>query len=59
MSRTVSNGLVLAGHDGEGDAWELTTPTGSMLAVYTLLEDHLGIRVPCGAEARAFLHIPG
>ena len=44
MLRTVSNGLVLAGHDGDGDPWDLKTPAGSMLAVYTLLEDRLGVR---------------
>lgn len=44
LLHTVSGGLVLAGQDGEGDPWTLTTPAGSMLAVYTLLEDYLGVR---------------
>ena len=44
LLRTVPAGLVLAGHDGAGDAWSAGTPAGSMLAVYTLLEDHLGVR---------------
>ena len=44
MLRSVPAGLVLAGHDGLGDAWSIATPAGSMLAVYTLLEDHLGAR---------------
>ncbi len=42
--RTVPNGLVLAGHDGDTDPWSISTPAGSMLAVYTLLEDHFGVR---------------
>lgn len=44
MLRTVGNGLVLAGDDGAGDPWSIGTAAGSMLAVYTLLEDHLGVR---------------
>lgn len=44
MLRTVPNGLVLAGHDGDADPWSIGTAAGSMLAVYTLLEDHLGVR---------------
>ena len=44
MLRSVPAGLVLAGHDGTGDAWSPLTPAGSMLAAYTLLEDHLGAR---------------
>jgi len=44
MLRTVSKGLVLAGDDGAGDPWSIGTASGSMLAVYTLLEDHLGVR---------------
>ena len=44
MLRSVPRGLVLAGDDGEGDPWSITTAAGSMLAVYTLLEDHLGVR---------------
>ena len=44
MLKTVKTGLVLAGHDETGDAWSIRTAAGSMLAVYTLLEDHLGVR---------------
>lgn len=44
MLRTVGKGLVLAGHDGEGDPWSIGTAAGSMLAVYTLLGDRLGVR---------------
>ncbi|MBL9153049.1 MAG: DUF4838 domain-containing protein [Verrucomicrobiales bacterium] len=44
MLRSVPQGLVLAGDDGAGDPWSITTAAGSMLAVYTLLEDHLGVR---------------
>jgi hypothetical protein len=44
MLRTVGNGLVLAGRDAAGDPWAIGTEAGSMLAVYTLLEDHLGVR---------------
>ena len=44
LLRTVPNGLVLAGHDGPGDPWSAGTPAGSMLAAYTLLDDHLGVR---------------
>jgi hypothetical protein len=61
MLRTVGNGLVLAGKDVVGDPWAIGTEAGSMLAVYTLLEDHLGVRwfwpgefgehVPVNAEA--------
>lgn len=43
MLRSVPQGLVLAGDDGAGDPWSITTAAGSMLAVYTLLEDHLGV----------------
>jgi hypothetical protein len=42
MLRTVPGGLVVAGHDGDGDPWSLSTPAGSMLAAYTLLDDYLG-----------------
>ena len=41
--RTMPQGLVLAGDDAEGDAWSPLTRAGTMLAVYTLLEDHLGV----------------
>jgi|UniRef100_UPI003782FFF2 hypothetical protein len=61
MLRSVPQGLVLAGDDGAGDPWSITTAAGSMLAVYTLLEDHLGVRwfwpgefgehVPANADA--------
>lgn len=41
---SVPSGLVLAGDDEKGDAWSLSTSAGSMLAVYTLLDDHLGVK---------------
>jgi len=41
---SVPQGLVLAGDEGEGDPWSLATRAGPMLAVYTLLADHLGVR---------------
>lgn len=44
MLRSVPRGLVIAGDDGAGDPWSIRTAAGSMLAVYTLLEDHLGVR---------------
>jgi hypothetical protein len=43
LIKTLPNGMALAGHDDKGDAWSPTTPAGSMLAVYTLLDDHLGV----------------
>jgi len=44
MLSMVPRGLVLAGDDGFGDPWSISTAAGSMLAVYTLLEDALGVR---------------
>ena len=45
MLRTVAGkGIALAGHDAEGNPWSASTPAGSMLAVYTLLDDYLGVR---------------
>lgn len=41
--RSLPNGMALAGHDGPGDPWSASTPAGSMLAVYTLLDDYLGV----------------
>lgn len=41
---SVPSGLVLAGDDAKGDAWSIATAAGSMLAVYTLLDDHLGVK---------------
>src|SRR4051794_26033285 len=41
--RTVPRGLVLAGRDGDGDPWSARTPAGTLLAVYTLLDDYLGV----------------
>ena len=43
MLRTVTAGLVLAGHDGDGDPWSMSTPAGSALATYTFLDDYLGV----------------
>lgn len=44
LLRTVRRGLVLAGHDGAGRAVVEQTPAGTLLAAYTLLDDHLGVR---------------
>ena len=44
LLKTVPRGLVLAGDDGAGDPWAAATRAGSMLAAYTLLDDHLGCR---------------
>lgn len=44
MLHSVPGGLVIGGDDGAGDAWSALTHAGSMLAVYTLLDDHLGVR---------------
>ena len=44
MLRSMPRGLVIAGDDGVGDPWSISTAAGSMLAVYTLLEDYLGVR---------------
>jgi hypothetical protein len=41
--RTIPIGLVLAGDYGEGDPWSPLTRAGSMMAVYTVLDDHLGV----------------
>jgi len=43
LLKSIPRGLVLAGHDGVGNVWSTSTPAGSMLAVYTLLDDHLGV----------------
>ncbi|MBM3887502.1 MAG: DUF4838 domain-containing protein [Verrucomicrobia bacterium] len=43
LLQSVPNGLALAGDDGDGDPWRASTPAGTMLAVYTLLDDHLGV----------------
>ncbi|MCA9133232.1 MAG: DUF4838 domain-containing protein [Planctomycetales bacterium] len=43
LLQTVPGGLLIAGDDADGNPWSLTTAAGSMLAVYTLLEDHLGV----------------
>lgn len=44
LVRTVPQGLVLAGSDEAGSPWSLSIEAGSMLAVYTLLDDYLGVR---------------
>jgi hypothetical protein len=41
---TVPQGLVVAGDDGSGDPWSKKTRAGSLLAVYVLLDDYLGVR---------------
>ncbi len=43
LLRTVPAGFVLVGDDTAGDPWSSRTRAGSMLGVYTLLEDHLGV----------------
>jgi hypothetical protein len=44
LLRTTPQGLAIAGNDADGDPWSQRTSAGSMLAVYTLLDDHLGCR---------------
>ena len=44
LLKTTAKGLVLAGDDAAGNPWSSQTRAGSMLAVYTLLDDHLGVR---------------
>lgn len=44
LLRTVPGGLLVAGQDEEGSAWSTSVAAGSMLAAYTLLDDHLGVR---------------
>jgi hypothetical protein len=44
LLRTVPGGLVVAGQDGKGDPWSTTTPAGTMLAAYVLLDDYLGVK---------------
>jgi len=43
MLKTIPSGLAIAGHDEAGNPWSTTTAAGSMLAVYTLLDDYLGV----------------
>ena len=43
LLQSTSQGLVLAGQDGPGDPWSTATRAGTMLAVYTLLDDFLGV----------------
>lgn len=44
LIRSVPQGIVLAGDEGPGDPWSLSTRAGTLLAVYTLLDDHLGVK---------------
>ncbi len=44
MLRTIPQGLVLAGDDRAGDALELRVAAGSQLAVYTFLDETLGVK---------------
>lgn len=44
MLKSVPRGMAIAGHDEAGNPWSTTTAAGSMLAVYTLLDDYLGVR---------------
>lgn len=44
LLKTVRDGLVLAGDDdAKGDPWSSQTRAGTMLAVYTLLQDYFGV----------------
>ncbi len=44
LLRSVPQGLVLAGDDDpKGNPWTARTRAGSLLATYTLLDDHLGV----------------
>jgi hypothetical protein len=44
MIQSVPEGLILTGKDAPGAAWSVRVSAGSMLAVYTLLEEYLGLR---------------
>jgi hypothetical protein len=44
LLRTVPGGLLLAGQDTAGNPWSTSTPAGTLLATYTLLDDYLGVR---------------
>jgi len=44
LLKTIPEGLVLAGSDEAGDPWSGAISAGTMLGVYTLLDDHLGVR---------------
>lgn len=44
MLQSTDHGLVLAGDDdAKGSPWSSVTRAGTLLALYTLLEDHLGV----------------
>ncbi|QDU82333.1 hypothetical protein Pla110_40880 [Polystyrenella longa] len=43
LLKTVPQGVVIAGDDRLGNPWSNVTAAGSMLATYTLLDDHLGV----------------
>jgi hypothetical protein len=42
--QTIPQGMILAGEDADGKATSISTAGGSRLAVYTLLDDHLGVK---------------
>jgi len=44
LQKTVPQGLVLAGHDQPGKATSLSVAAGSQLAIYTLLDETLGVK---------------
>lgn len=44
LQKTVPQGLVLAGHDQPGKATFLSVAAGSQLAIYTLLDETLGVK---------------
>lgn len=56
MIKTISNGMVLAGDDQPGRATSTNVASGSQLAVYTLLDDYLGVRWLWPGEAGE--HVP-
>lgn len=43
MLCSVPQGLIVAGEDAIGSPWSVRTRAGSMLAVYTLLDDYFGV----------------
>lgn len=56
MIKTIPAGMVLAGDDQPGKALSVNVAAGSQLAVYTLLDDYLGVRWFFPGEAGE--HVP-
>jgi PAS domain-containing protein len=44
LLQSVPEGLILTGKDSPGAAWSQRVSAGSMLAVYTLLDEYLGVK---------------